>query len=497
MKLSTVFSYALVGVQAQLIHIEVHIANGLPGLSIVGLPEASVRESKDRVRSAIQNAGFDYPARRITVNLAPADLPKFGAGYDLAIAIGILHASDQLLNADLANHAFIGELSLSGQIRPVRGILPIAVTSYSQGKKLIAPADNAGEIQILERQENLLAGTLLSVCAHLCREKPLPQIKLKPSAKNSEVLCLSEVQGQQQAKRVLEIAAAGNHSLLMQGPPGTGKTMLASRLPGIIPKLRPEESIEVASIYSVADVARGQIDQAPFRSPHHTASPVALVGGGSRPTPGEISLAHRGILFLDELPEFPRKVLEVMRQPMESGEISVSRAAIKTTFPSDFQLVAAMNPCPCGHAGEPRCNCTPDLINRYQSRVSGPLLDRIDMQIRLNRSTYELTEANIPSGESSNVIRERVIQARERQLQRQGKLNSSLTPSEAQRTISQNKDIHEITKTIVARMDLSMRALHKVIKVALTIADLASRPIKKQDVLEAVSYREQAQHRIS
>jgi len=492
MKLSTVFSYAVVGVEARLIHIEVHIANGLPGLSIVGLPEASVRESKDRVRSAIQNAGFEYPARRITVNLAPADLPKFGAGYDLAIAIGILHASDQIKISDFSQYALIGELSLSGQIRSVSGILPIAVKSLEHEKELILPKDNAHELSILNNHNHRCADSLLAVCSHLSRVERLDRIEQRAhsNTRKEKALCLSDVNGQQQAKRALEIAAAGGHSLLMQGPPGTGKTMLASRIPGILPEMTAEEMVEVASIYSVAQIKREPFDQLPFRAPHHTSSPAALVGGGSKPIPGEISLAHRGILFLDELPEFPNKTLEVMRQPMESGEIWVSRAAMKTVFPSRFQLIAAMNPCPCGYAGEPRCHCTSARINRYQNRISGPLLDRIDLHIRLCRPS-KLDIQTDRYEEQSQAIRKRVIKARERQHKRQINLNNALSSSETQNILNSNSEIMHMAQTAIEQMGLSMRALHRVLKVALTIADIAEEPIGKAHFLEAISYRQQ------
>lgn len=491
MKLSTVYSYAVVGVKAQLIYIEVHIANGLPALSIVGLPEASVRESKDRVRSAIQNAGFEYPARRITVNLAPADLPKFGAGYDLAIAIGILHASEQLKNKDFDHCAFIGELSLSGQIRQVGGILPIAVESAKQGKRLILPKDNSEEIQILNATKHHCADTLLAVCAHLAGEERLSEITPLAPKEKTETLCMSDVQGQHQAKRALEIAAAGGHSLLMQGPPGTGKTMLASRLPSILPQMTPEEIVEVASIYSVAQVQRNEFSEPPFRAPHHTASPTALVGGGSKPIPGEISLAHRGILFLDELPEFPGKVLEVMRQPLESGEIWISRAALKTVFPSRFQLIAAMNPCPCGYAGESRCTCSIDRINRYQGRISGPLLDRIDLHLRLVRDQHKINRQGGSKEEASDMVRRRVIHARHCQTKRQGCLNSELTHSDLQKYLTSDKALVETAQAALERMDLSMRALHRAFKVAMTIADLAGESVNKMHLLEALSYRQQ------
>lgn len=498
MTLSSIHSYAVIGVTAEPIHIEVHIANGLPGLSIVGLPEAAVRESKDRVRSAILNSGFDYPARRITVNLAPAGIPKYGAGFDLPIAIGILHASDQLKipqqapsqTSPLNDYAFVGELSLSGELRPVSGALPIAVKSLKDNKQLLLPAQNLDEVRILNNSGYRYADSLLRLCTHLSGEQPLPL------AANTEVrvadteLCLSDIQGQAQAKRALEIAAAGCHSMLMQGPPGTGKTMLASRMQGILPSLTVEQAIEVASIYSVAQIPRHAIQSAPYRAPHHTASAVALVGGGSRPIPGEISLAHRGVLFLDELPEFPNKVLEVMRQPLESGEIWISRASLKTIFPANFQLIAAMNACPCGYLGEARCQCTPDRVNRYQSKISGPLLDRIDMQIYLSRPKAPLS-FDKSQADSSASVRKRVLNARRLQQQRQGCCNSQLPPASIDEMLRTDADLSNLAHLALDRMQLSLRALHRSMRVALSIADLQHADLDCQHLTEALSYRQQ------
>ncbi|MGD8690170.1 MAG: YifB family Mg chelatase-like AAA ATPase, partial [Gammaproteobacteria bacterium] len=389
MALSRVLSRAQAGIEAPAVTVEVHLSNGLPSLSIVGLPEAAVREAKDRVRSALINSRFDFPARRITVNLAPADLPKEGGRFDLPIALGILAASGQIPDDPLERHEFVGELSLSGELRPVRGALPAAVKVRDAGRALLVAADNADEAALVSGARVHGAEHLLEVCAHLNGDTRLglhePTIKggAAPAAGD-----LRDVRGQHQARRALEIAAAGGHSLLFIGPPGTGKSMLASRLPGVLPPMTEEEALEAAAVASVSggfDPARW--GQRPFRSPHHTASGVALVGGGTHPRPGEISLAHHGVMFLDELPEFDRKVLEVLREPLESGEITISRAARQASYPARFQLIAAMNPCPCGYLGDPggRCRCTEDQVWRYRSRISGPLLDRLDLHVEVPR----------------------------------------------------------------------------------------------------------------
>ncbi len=472
MPLATVQSYALLGVKAQPIQIEVHIANGLPGLTIVGLPEASVRESKERVRSAITNSGFDYPARRVTVNLAPADIPKFGSGYDLAIAIGILQASDQLKASDLDTLCFLGELSLSGELRPVPGVLPVALQATDDNLNLIAPKNTPEDFSILGSTRIFCANNLCQVAEHLTEGTPLlspPSNNVKQSETshlNRPNLCLSEVQGQPEAKRALEIAAAGRHSLLMQGPPGTGKTMLASRIPGIMPQLGARDAVDVASIYSISSLSNPNPRIPPFRSPHHTCSQVALVGGGSKPAPGEISLAHCGVLFLDELPEFPSKVLEVLRQPMESGEVSVSRAAFKASFPAKFQLVAAMNPCPCGYLGESRCRCTPDRIAQYQGRISGPLMDRIDMHIRLQRVRQQININEQKKTTTSAEIQKKISRCRDLQLQRQGCFNAELSGAQIQAILNNAPHLAELAQKAIDRMDLSMRAIHRITRVA-------------------------------
>ena len=497
MPLATVHSYALLGVNAQPIQIEVHLANGLPGLTIVGLPEASVRESKERVRSAITNSGFEYPARRITVNLAPADIPKFGSGYDLAIAVGILWASGQIKDSKLDCFGFLGELSLSGQLRPVPGLLPVALQAQDDHLQLITAESGGEDFSLIDTANTLCATNLCQVIEHLLEGTPLSSPQSSNSSPVNSIhtgLCLSDVQGQSQAKRALTVAAAGGHSLLMQGPPGTGKTMLASRIPGIMPQLGAREAVEVASIYSISSLPNPTPRLPPFRAPHHTCSQVALVGGGSKPAPGEISLAHRGVLFLDELPEFPSKVLEVLRQPMESGEVSVSRAAFKARFPARFQLVAAMNPCPCGYLGEARCRCTPDRVAQYQGRISGPLLDRIDMHIRLRRVRQEINLTEHSKSAASADIRQQVTQCKNIQLERQGYPNSGLTSSQIQVILNQNPTLAELAQRAIDQMDLSMRAIHRVVRVAQTIADLEQSSIKKEHLLEALNFRQQMQN---
>ncbi len=492
MSLALVHSRAQVGVLAPAVSVETHLANGLPSLTLVGLPEATVKESKDRVRSAIVNAGLDYPARRITQNLAPADLPKDGGRYDLAIALGILAANGQVPVAALEDIECLGELALSGALRPVQGVLPAALAAREAGRALVVPRENAEEASLASGLVVYAVGHLQELVAHLSGQLPLP-----PYAANGLLLeqrpypDLSEVQGQTAAKRALLVAAAGGHNLLFTGPPGTGKTLLASRLPGLLPPLDEREALEVAAIRSVSGHAPlDSWPQRPFRHPHHSASGPALVGGGSRPQPGEITLAHHGVLFLDELPEFERRVLEVLREPLESGEIVIARARDRVRFPARFQLVAAMNPCPCGYFGDPtgRCRCSPEQIQRYRNKLSGPLLDRIDLHLTVARENTVLD--NQPSGETSASVAAVVAEARALQQRRQGCANAFLDLKGLRRHCLLTSADQAWLETACERLTLSLRAAHRLLKVARTLADLEqAEAIARAHLAEAMQYR--------
>jgi magnesium chelatase family protein len=493
MSLAILYSRAKLGINAPLVTVEVHLSNGLPGLAIVGLPEAAVKESKDRVRSAIINSHLEFPSRRITVNLAPADLPKEGGRFDLPIALGILAASGQIPTEGLEGYEFLGELALSGELRTISAALPAALACGDAKRDLIISTGNGSEAALSSLTRVFGADNILQVCAHLHKRAALPQAV--PEARPATVslnLDIADVKGQAQAKRALEIAAAGGHNLLFYGPPGTGKTMLASRLPGILPDLDEREMLDVAAIYSVAAQANDfGWRQRPFRAPHHTSSAIALVGGGSQPKPGEISLAHTGVLFLDELPEFSRQVLEVLREPLESGEVRISRAKAQACYPARFQLVAAMNPCPCGYAGDDsgRCHCSQDQIKRYRARISGPLLDRIDMHVPVRKLLQGELQGK-QAGEGSSHIRARVVAARSIQIARQGKPNHQLNVAELEQHCALTETTKQLLEQAINRLGLSTRAYHRVLKIARTLADMEARPqLQTKDITEALSYR--------
>lgn len=493
--LAMIHARTVVGVTALPVIVEVHLANGLPAFSTVGLPEAAVKESKDRVRGAILNSGFEFPAKRITVNLSPADIPKTGSRFDLPIAIGILAASGQIPADKLKEFELIGELALDGQLRKIAGVLPTALACQEQNRILVVPSGNAAEAALAEQTQSCHAPHLLNVCQHLAGQGTLHVcVANAKTVKKLSYPDIADVKGQPSAKRALEIAACGGHSLLFIGPPGAGKSMLASRLPGILPELSIDEALQSAAIQSVANgefnITRWR--QRPFRNPHHSASSVALVGGGSQPRPGEISQAHKGILFLDEFTEFSRATLEQLREPLETGKINIARASQCTQYPAEFMLIAACNPCKCGFLGDgtERCKCSPTSIESYRAKLSGPMLDRIDMHVHLPRVDLKTLQSKTADGETSDMVKSRVTQTRNLQLQRQNKLNSQLASKELEKYCDLNDELLSFLETVCEKLHMSARAYHRILKLARTIADMSDEQmISKNHLSEAIGFR--------
>ena len=500
MPLTQLLTRAQLGMEAPEVRVEVHISNGLPAFTVVGLPETAVREARDRVRSAILNSGFNFPARRITVNLAPADLRKEGGRYDLPIALGILAASEQIENSWLSDKLVFGELALSGACRKVESLLPALISGKKAGQSAIIPRANQSDASVLTDLSVQLVDSLAEICRSLNGGDSLPLLKTSPRPHNpAPELDMSDVQGQFQAKRALEVAAAGGHHMLMLGPPGTGKSMLAQRLNTILPPLEEDEAIINARIRSVCHQSVNLTNwrKRPFQSPHHTVSGIALVGGGRNPQPGEISLAHNGVLFLDELAEFDRRTIEVLREPLETGKIHISRASARAEFPARFQLVAAMNPCPGGCDTIKTCDCSPEQLNRYRHKLSAPLLDRIDIQIELNRlEPAYLVNTSTESTETSRVIQDRVCKARELQFSRQRCLNAQLENQKLAEVCQLDQNAETILLRALEKLRMSARSYHKLLKLARSVADLAAtKSIGAEHIAEAISYRQQDRHR--
>lgn len=501
MSLALVHSRARAGIDAPAVRVEVHLSGGLPAIQIVGLPEAAVRESRDRVRAALLCARFEWPQRRITVNLAPADLPKEGGRFDLPIALGILAASGQIPLDALEGKEFLGELALTGELRPVDAVIPAVMAAHRQGNALVLPKANEQEAALVTQASTWVATTLLQVCAALQGQHAWATPQPAPLALACDGPDMRDVRGQAQARRALEVAAAGGHHLLLVGPPGCGKSMLASRLPGLLPAMEEHDALQTAAIHGLGHTRQtvpGNWRQRPFRTPHHSASAVALVGGGSHPRPGEISLAHNGVLFLDELTQWQRAVLEVLREPLETGTVTIARAARSTTFPAQFQLVAAMNPCPCGWAGDSsgRCRCSSERIARYLGHLSGPLLDRIDLQVRVPRLPLELLAKPVAPAEDSGAIAGRVAMARQRQQHRQGCANAQLDAAGTFAHCALDEAQQQLLQQAAQRLQLSMRAVQRSLRVARTIADLQDQAhISRAALAEALGYRQSATDR--